>query len=308
MKRTTSPPQNKTTQARQNHAEEHSTNARTLIRPDLTPRSLTVEAEYVNRLLGLTLPPKEIVDLLKKMRYDATPDKKTITVQIPPYRTDILHPIDIVEDVAIAYGYEKFTPQVPNIYTSGAQSPTETRDEQLRDLLTGQSYTEVMTLILTNKEHQYARMNLPDEDAVETKSSVSSEHTAARTWLLPNLLSVLEKNRNREYPQRIFEIGDAVTPKGKNNHRLAAAVASPTATYSSIQSDINGILHSLKLDNQKPQPYNHKSFIQGRCAKIPSPRDPTKPLIIYGEIHPHVLANFNIETPAAAFEADLDLI
>jgi len=81
------------------------------------------------------------------------------------------------------------------------------------------SFQEVMTLIMTNKENLFAKMNMPEEQVCEAENPVSSEHSVARTYLLPSLLQVLEKNKNREYPQRVFEIGDCITGDGSEKER-----------------------------------------------------------------------------------------
>jgi len=172
--------------------------------PDLKPTKVSLSMAYANRLLGMDFSREEAEKFLEKMRHGAEPDPADpdrIIVSVPAYRVDILHPIDLVEDIAIAYGYQNFKPQMPKIATIGAKDPLEAYSDICRELLLGMSFQEVMTLIMTNKENLFAKMNMPEEQVCEAENPVSSEHSVARTYLLPSLLQVLEKNKNREYPQ-----------------------------------------------------------------------------------------------------------
>src|SRR5690606_25301 len=86
--------------------------------PDFTPQTIKISLENINRFLGLNLKEKDLEELLPRMGYDYKNGK----VSIPPWRTDILHEVDIIEDIAIAYGYNKFTPEIPNVATIGEES------------------------------------------------------------------------------------------------------------------------------------------------------------------------------------------
>ena len=85
-----------------------------IVTPDLSERSIKVDLNYVNKMLGIKIDNEKFIQFIKRMGFNLDN-----SVLIPPYRTDIMHPIDIVEDVAIAYGYENFIPELPNIFTIG---------------------------------------------------------------------------------------------------------------------------------------------------------------------------------------------
>ncbi len=163
--------------------------------------------DYVNRLLGMQFSIEEVKNLLEKMRYGVSCSGDALQVSIPPYRTDVLHSIDLVEDIAIAYGYENFIPVIPKISTFGSRHPVELFSNSVRDEMIGFGFQEVMTLVMTNRDALFAKMEVEDSGVVSTKNSVSSEHSVARNWLMPSLMAILEKNKNQEYPQKIFEVG-----------------------------------------------------------------------------------------------------
>jgi phenylalanyl-tRNA synthetase beta chain len=270
--------------------------------PDLRPTTVPLSISYANRILGMDFSRDEAKKFLEKMRHGADLDAKDtdrINVIVASYRTDILHQMDLVEDIAIAYGYANFAPRMPRIATIGAKDPLETYSDTCRELMLGLSFQEVMTLIMTNRKDLFTRMDCPEEPVAEAENPVSSEHSIARTWLMPSLLSVLEKNKNREYPQRVFEIGDCILADGGERRKIAGVIAHSKVNYSEIKAVVCGLLESL---GAKPEvsALSHPSCIAGRCASC-APG-------FFGEISPKVLEGFGLEVPVAGFELDIRLM
>lgn len=92
-----------------------------LITPDLTPQLMKLHIDYANKRLGLDFSVAQIIDALQKSRLDAKNAKNgVLNVTIPAYRTDILHEIDLVEEVAIGYGVFRLEPTKPTqLFSSG---------------------------------------------------------------------------------------------------------------------------------------------------------------------------------------------
>jgi phenylalanyl-tRNA synthetase beta chain len=268
-------------------------------KPDLKTRDMALSLDYANRLLGVSLSAPEVKKLLEKMRYGAEVKGKEVIAKVPAYRTDVLHPMDLVEDIAIAYGYENFKPELPKISTVGEKSAANTFASAAREVMLGLGFTEVMTLILTNESNLFTRMNTPKEETVATKNPVSTEHSVPRTWLLPSLMAVLEKNKNREYPQKIFEIGYCINAQGREEKKMAAVVAHAKTDFSEIKAVVGSLIENLG-GVCDAAPMEHGSFIPGRCAKTHA--------AFFGELHPQVLENFGLETPATAFELSLSAV
>jgi len=145
---------------------------------------MNLELSYANKLLGTNFSQRDIKILLEEMRYGVELDGNKIQVLIPAYRTDVLHPIDLVEDIAIAHGYENFEPEIPKLGTIGEPDEFEKFSSTMRELILGFGFQEVMTLIMTNEINLFKRMEIPEEATVVTKNPVSLEHSMARTWLL----------------------------------------------------------------------------------------------------------------------------
>lgn len=268
--------------------------------PNLNPKVMNLDLDYTNRLLGTALDKEKVRGLLEKMRYGVEffdNNENLIKIFVPAYRTDVLHQIDLVEDIAIAYGYENFKPELLDSHTIGRKDKREKFSDKLREIMLGSGFQEVMTLTLTNERDLFLRMNLEPEETTVAENPVTTEHGIARTWLLPSLMNILENNKNREYPQRLFEIGECVTACGKNNKKLAGVAAHANSNFSEIKSVVAGILESIGC-NYETKNSLHGSFIEGRCADIG--------FGFFGEIHPKVLENFGLETPVTGFEIDLD--
>jgi phenylalanyl-tRNA synthetase beta chain len=220
-----------------------------------------------------------------------------IEVIIPVYRSDILHPIDIVEDVAIAIGYENIHSKLPNVLTFGNKSKIETFSQKLRTILTGLGFTEVTTLTLSNEKIQFEYMNLSG-NAVSIVNPITQEHTCLRTSLIPSLLEVLTANKHRYLPQNLFEIGDVAVPK--ISRKISGVSIHSKANFTGIKSIVESVLRSIDIE-YSIIPKSHGSFIPGRCASVVTNRE----IGYFGEIHPRVITNFKLEYPVVAFELDV---
>ena len=148
--------------------------------PDMTPKRMEIDVAYTNKVLGLDLSFNEISEFLKRMRYGI----EGKNVLIPAYRADIMHKIDIVEDVAIAYGFNNFKPEIPNISTIGENDPFEEFLRIIRNLVIGFKLTEVKNYILTNKEDLFKKMNLEEERIAEMQNALTVEYNVLRNSLI----------------------------------------------------------------------------------------------------------------------------
>ena len=273
---------------------------------NFSPEKTKVSVGNIDRTLGLGLKEKEVVSILERMRYGAKALKEgNIEVSIPAYRGDILHWIDIAEDVAIGYGFNNIQPFVPRIATIGKILEKTRISRKAREVMTGLGFQEILTFVLTSNKNQFTRMEL-DGTCIKIENPISSEFETARAWLLPSMLKILEPNKHREYPQRIFEIGDCILKGGeetgyKNIRKIAAVVTHDYANLTEIKSFLEAFCNLMgrKIDIK---PVQHKSFIDSRAAEVFSEG---KSIGIFGEIHPAVLQNFGLEKPVIAFEIEL---
>ena len=274
---------------------------KTITTPNLTPEKINLDLNYVNKILGLSLTEKQIKKYLERMGYDY----KNKTVLIPAYRTDILHQIDLIEDIAIAYGYENFKQEIPKVATIASESKMEILKNKIAEILIGLNLTEVSTYALSNNHIQNTFMNT-SLSLIHLKNSVSSDYNVLRMWLTPSLLEVLKNNKHNEYPQNIFEIstifktGTSETHT-QENERLCILLHDKNTNFTVIKQILDYLFSSLNLKYSINET-EHPSFIPGRVARI---SHNNKEIAYIGEIHPSVLKNFGLELPVAALELNL---
>ncbi len=282
--------------------------------PELSTDSMEISGEECRELLGKGMDNEEIVKALKKMRFDADvldeDEEDRIEVTIPPYRHDIIHPWDIIEDVAIGVDFDSFEGELPRQVTFGQREELDGLKEDLSQILTGYGFLEVMNYSLSSPEREYEMMSLEERDDLAIiENPVTKDDTCLRSHLLPSLMSNLKDNRNKPLPQKLFEIGDVVKG-GEQSTRVGAVVKAPDAGFSGMKSMVKGIISQLGLQVEF-EAKSHASFIKGRCASISLKRDGQEKegeIGYYGEIHPKVLDNFRLEYPVIALEISLDSV
>nr|WP_206205602.1 phenylalanine--tRNA ligase subunit beta [Thermococcus sp. CX2] len=272
--------------------------------PDLTPKTFEVELDYIKRLAGIELSDVEIKDLLERMFYEVELVDGKAKLKYPAFRDDIMHARDVLEDVLIAYGYNEIEPEEPKLAVQGRGDKFVGFEDAVRELMIGFGLQEVMTFNLTNKEAQFAKMNIPEEDIVEIENPISLKWSALRKWLIPSLLEFLSQNTHEEYPQKIFEVGKATLidesreTKTISESKLAVAIAHPRVTFTEVKEILESVIYHLGFEYELKET-EHGSFIPGRVGKIIVNG---QEIGIIGEIHPQVLENWGIEMPVAAFE------
>jgi len=286
--------------------------------PDFGLQEWTIAPSHAARILGVPVDTAGTVDLLRRMRHDAEatgPDE--VRVGVPPYRNDILHEIDLIEDLAIAYGYHRITPSLVPTFTVGAQLPETARADRAREVLCGLGFAEVMTLVLTSPAaHDEALGRPATEHAVRVSHPVSSEQTMVRANLLAGLLATFEHNVTHPLPQRIFEVGHvtlldpAAETLAVDRSRLACGIVAARAGFEDIKAVAESLLREFDRRGEL-RAAGGPPFLPGRAAEIWTvPDGGGEPALAmwFGEVHPEVLERFHLQNPAVLLEADLEVL
>ena len=270
--------------------------------PDLDPGTMDLDVEYVNRWIGTGLDRSEMARCLMRMGHGATATDDGIRVLIPAYRADVLHPVDLAEDVAVGHGFERFGASLPSRFTYGTADAVADFSSKLRPVMMGLGYTEVTTLTLSSMAEQYDALGLGrDPSAAHILNPVTEDHEVLRASLLPGLMGILRKNKHRELPQRIFESGEVV--RGTRNRAMLSGVsAHPKASFTEVKSDVQSLMQAMGLQCEVAAA-EHGAFVRGRCAQVLSEGHPVGTL---GEVSPATLVAFGLGYPAAAFELDAE--
>lgn len=267
--------------------------------PDANDQKINVNLGYLNGLLDTDLKEGEVGALLAKMGIGFNKG----VASVPPYRTDVMHEIDIVEDAAIAMGYQNFEPRIPKIPAMVQRNGLQEKSSVIKEIMIGLGLEETVSFVLTNDTKQFGMMNAPAEECATIMNPKTEDYTSCRKSLVPSLMNVLSDNKHNEYPQRIFEIGDCVEPDksetgASNIRKLAVAVCHGGADINEAKSVLETFMQFYGLDYALKNS-SHPSMINGRCGDIISGGKKTG---VIGEISPAVLRNWNLDNPVAVFE------
>ena len=294
------------------------------IYPNLTPRKFKVDINYLKTITGIyDILPDKIVKLLEKMELKAEIiNSNELEVSAPITRSDILHPCDIAEDLAISYGYNNITKELTKTKTHGVQQPYNKLSDLFRDEMAMGGYVEFLTMALLSHKDMFTNLlhEEKDDKTAQILYSKSKEFEYIRSSLIPGILKSIEGNKANQLPFKIFEISDVVICDENNEvgavnrRRLCFAYTNTTSAMEIVQGMVDLLMKKIGLifncDNKEKNytiiKSNNEIFFNDRQAEI-FILDDIK-VGIYGIVHPKVIKNFGIKNPVTLCEIDLQLI
>jgi len=275
------------------------------ISPDLTPSKRNLSVDYVNKVLGTKMNEKKLTDCLQKMGHDVTiSGKGKINVETPRWRADILHEIDLVEDVSVGYGYDKFETDFPKALTFGRTLSMHDFYEGLRNIMSGLGFNEITTFTISNERDEFKKLGLEIGSRVQIENPIGEDYSCLRVNLLPSLLKILSENRHHPLPQQVFELGIIVDKLSRNQTNLAAVKIDAKANFTECKSIVEAVMRDIGLKYLIKDKL-HPGFVNGRCASIIFKN---REIGFFGEIHPKTITNFELEHPIIAFEIQINNI
>lgn len=259
--------------------------------------------------LGEAVSAADVRKHLSSYGHSVSVSRGAVTVASPPYRDDIMHPMDLVEDYAISRGYDSFAPVLPQQSTVGALSRLELLSDTVRNTMVGAGFQEIMSNILCSREElDYALAE--GEKLVEVDNVMSLAYSVLRNRVLPSLLTVEAASSKAFYPHRIFEVGETAlfdeneVMGSRTELHLAALISHAEANFSEMHSSLDMLLYYLGLEYVL-DPTDHPLFSQGRCGTINASGSL---LGFIGELRPEALERTQVAMPCAAFEIDLNAL
>ena len=174
--------------------------------------------------------------------------------------------------------------------------------ESLRDVMVGMGFMEVTTLTLSNEREEYTISGLPELKPVTVLNPITEDHTCLRSYLTPSLMRIFRRNKHRDLPQRIFEIGDVVVDAKRRKHLCAMVMHSKTS-FTEIKSYTEAVLREIGADYTIAAS-DYPTFIPGRGAEIVVGG---RTIGFFGEMAPKVITDFEITHPVIMFEMDISV-
>jgi len=282
-----------------------------VVTPDFASKQMVLDVDYVNKILGLQLSGKRIAELLGTAGFGVGKvSGNSVSVLVPCYRIDVMHQVDLVEDVAIAYGYNNIEPIWRELPTTGCVRREQHLLDTARELMIGLGFQEILTYTMTSQENLFERMNCKRKRIVEIANPKVVTMTCLRNWLLPSLMEFLGSNQSVEFPQRIFELGkvtmldNSQETRTRDEEWLAAVVSHANAGFTEVKSELDAFFMNLGL-NWEIKATSHPSFIEGRVGNVMVDGISVG---VLGEVSPEVLGAWKLENPVAAFELNVTRI
>jgi phenylalanyl-tRNA synthetase beta chain len=279
-----------------------------VVTPDFSSRRMELSVGYANRVLGLQLSAEWMAECLSTSGFGVEKVAgDSVSVLVPCYRVDVMHPVDLVEDIAIAYGYNNIEPLWRELPTTGGARREQRLIDVAREFMVGLGFQEVLNYTLTSPESLFDKMNLKKARIVEVANPKVVTMSCLRSWLLPSLMEFFGSNQSVEFPQKIFELGKVTLldetreTKARDEEMLAAATTHPTASFSEIKSALDAFFMNLGVEWQIKETA-HPSFIEGRVGAVIVDGAAVG---VLGEVNPQVLEAWKLENPVAAFEINM---
>ncbi|KAJ4936086.1 hypothetical protein JOQ06_017610 [Pogonophryne albipinna] len=234
--------------------------------PELAYRKEKLSSDFVNRKVGINESTETIARLLTKMclRSEVTGVGDEIEVEIPPTRSDVIHACDIMEDAAMAYGFNNIPYTTPRTYTVANQFPLNKLTELLRQDLAAAGFTEALNFALCSTEDISDKLGkkISETRAVHIANPKTAEFQVARTTLLPGLLKTLAANRKMPLPLKLFEISDVVLKDdtkdvgARNSRRFCAVYYNKSPGFEVIHGLLDRTMQLLEVKSERGDWYH----------------------------------------------------
>jgi phenylalanyl-tRNA synthetase beta chain len=269
--------------------------------PDLAPVILPLDVGLVESVLGLDLTRSEVLRSLARSRIGV----KGKNALGPRYRVDLLHPVDVAEEVALGYGIDRIGPIYPPSKTPGSFDPFEVFLDSASTVMAGAGMIEMMTFELTDAMSLYQSFGRPTSGKLTVQNPKSIDHSMLRDALIPTLMAALSGNVKADYPQRVFEIGRTYARSGdgiKESWHLGCLLAHSQSSYTEAKMYLESACRLLTRKEAATPTSDHWAFSPGRSAKIILGG---VDLGSVGEVRADVIDAFGIGVPVSGFELDL---
>jgi phenylalanyl-tRNA synthetase beta chain len=316
-----------------------------IIYPQMEPRKMEANIQRMKTSLSLEhLSAEDIKGFLNKMSVPCSIDKKDkniLHVEVPVTRSDIMHECDLVEDLAIAYGYNNLHLEVPKTFSGASEQPVNHLSDMLRTELAMAGFTECLNWALVSKKENFTQMRREQKEeelwrpvakyheyspslvAVSISNPKTKDFEIVRTSMIPGILKTLAHSKHNPPPIKLFEVGDVVIQDptketmSRNVRRICAVDAAGSSKFQELHGVVDQIMYALSCEPE----HEHKEKSKRRTFKLVASEDPAFfpgmqahivcegiTLGIVGVLHPEVVNSkgFDINMPVTAFEMNIE--
>ncbi len=274
------------------------------VTPKPAYREVKVSLRNAERTLGVELGRHNVIGLANKMGYVAAKYGGNVQFFVPPYRVDVLNDQDVIEDLAISFGYDNIVAAPVSGYVDGLADELTEEENDMAVFMIGIGYTEAINSSLTNEKVNFE--NMRRKASADKYISIADSKTLSvsmlRTALLPALMQNLRESMNERMPHRMFEIGRVYGLEDKRPREaihIALVSEHARANFAEIRSAVDEILKYTEMKDVEFKEARDEAFIAGRCASVVAGDNVVG---VLGEMHPEVLERFGLEEPTVGAE------
>jgi len=284
---------------------------REIVSPFYFQEPIEIDLPDASKLLGVDFSMDDALQALERM---GVPSEQTgdnsLTIQVPPYRNDFLHSVDVIEDIMIGHGMSNFEPVMPSAFTVGRITPAEDFSRKVRDIMIGLGFQEMMYNYLGSKRDYIDKMEVTGDEFIQIANPMTENYEYVRASILPNLLNSESVSAHAVYPHHIFEVGKAAYLDEKDNsgtitrNTLGFLSADGEIGFNEVAAHVSAVFYYLSKDYSLEE-LDDPRFISGRSARVIYG---DREVGFFGEVHPKVLENWGIQVPCTCCEIDLDTL
>ena len=287
------------------------------------PVQVKLRPERVNFVLGTEISTAEMIEILTRLGFNVSP---TFEVTVPTFRPDVSREIDLIEEIARVYGYDRIPTTMPtgDIPTAPSTAKSELR-ERVRDYLVASEMMEAINYSFYDAQSlDRIRLETSDRarDALKIRNPLSEDMSIMRTTLIPSLLENAQRNRNYRVENiQLFEMSRVFVPSGDSElpnepERVSGVIAGNVgagvhgdpyraADFFDIKGIVEGLLNVCGISDYAIATTRHPIFHPGRNAAVSVNGES---LGIFGEVHPEVLESYDLGYKAYLFELDFEVL
>ncbi|WFD09497.1 phenylalanine--tRNA ligase subunit beta [Tepidibacter hydrothermalis] len=281
----------------------------------VTEQKITVRPQRINKLLGENIPLKQFIEILESLEFKCELVEDKVELTVPSFRLDMAEEADVLEEVARIFGYDNIPSKM--LYgdnTMGLQTIEQLFEENIKNSLVSMGLNEILTYSFVSPKG-VDKINISKDSIkrnfIKIKNPLGEETSVMRTTLLSNMLEVAARNNSRKVEEfAAFEVGNTFMPMDEimpvEKKAICMSMYKDGIDFFDMKGMVEELFKNIGFNKYEILPEkNHTTFHPGRCANIVYNDNIVG---VFGELHPDVLENYDINKRVYAAEFDFELL
>ena len=275
------------------------------------PKTMTLEPEKINKLLGTNIPKADMVKYLELLEIPVEGD----TIHVPTWRPDLNLMADIAEEVGRSFGYNEIPTTAFKTSTQGGYSPVMKFESKAGALCRSLGYSEIITYSFVSPSI-FDQIRIPADsplrNTLKIQNPLGEDTSVMRTTALPSMLDILARNNAyHNKTVKLYELAKIYLPTDgellpKEPKILVFGTYGAGETFFSLKGEVEAVLAGLNIKKaQYTADSNNPSYHPGRCASITI--DDVQ-IGYIGQVHPLVAKNYNIDSEVYCAELNMEAL